>query len=240
MRVSIIIPTVNDPHLDKTIDNLRANAGGEIEIIVEEGKGMRQAINDGVKRATGEYILKCDAHCTFDTNYDLKLLEGIQDDWVVSPRRYKLDVDNWKLFDDHPIDYMKIDVQIDKLHGAEDKRRTRERKDIMVDENMIFQGSCWVMSRKWWDRTIKELQIEGYGTFTQEPQEICLKTWLGGGKVMLNKNTWYSHRDRRFRRTVRVPGDEVRAGNEYSRDYWLSNKWPERIHDYEWLVERFR
>jgi hypothetical protein len=32
---------------------------------------------------------------------------------------------------------------------------------------------------------------------------------------------------------------EVRIGNRYSVNYWMNNSWEDRIHDIEWLVERF-
>ena len=34
---------------------------------------------------------------------------------------------------------------------------------------------------------------EKYGPFTQEAQEISNATWLSGGRVMVNKKTWYAH-----------------------------------------------
>jgi glycosyltransferase involved in cell wall biosynthesis len=241
--VSIIIPSRKDPDLQKTVDDIRSKARGEIEIIVvndDKGElGLRQAVNKGVSESHGEYILKTDAHCMFDEGFDVKLLP-IEDNWVVSPVRYKLDVDKWEVMDDSPIVYERIVIDCpDKIGGVEWRSRKRGREDIKVDENMVFQGSCWMMSRKHWDR-LGGLSEVGYGTFTQEPIEIALKTWLGGGKVMVNKNTWYAHKHRKFGRTYSALGnDEVKNGNAYSRDYWLNNRWAERKHDFNWLMERF-
>ena len=101
---------------------------------------------------------------------------------------------------------------------------------------MIFQGSFYLMSRKHWD-FLGGLQVEGYGEFAQEATELALKTWLSGGKVMVNKNTWYAHKHRKFGR-VRSPWG-TKEGNRYSKDFWLNNKWDKRIHDLEWLFKRF-
>ena len=255
MKLSIIIPSAKDPCLQRTVDNIRSNARGEIEIVVvldgypqevqgarvvlnEKRIGMRGSINRGVEMSDGEYIMKCDAHCSFDEGFDVKLLSRIEDNWVVIPRRYRLDIDTWKLTEDDPVDYERIEILPEKLHGVRWKSRAKERKDIMVDEDMAFQGSCWLMSRKHWD-WLGGLQEEGYGTFTQEPIEIALKTWLGGGKVMVNKTTWYSHKHRKFGRTVGIDSEEVLLGNAYSKDFWLNNKWDKRIHDFDWLMKRF-
>lgn len=255
--LSIVIPSYCDKDLQRTIDDLRQKARGEIEIIAvldgyddtiigakvvrnEKRLGMRGAINAGVAASHGEYILKCDAHCMFDEGYDAKLLTTIEDNWIVVPRRYKLNTDNWTLYNDPPIDYEVLVInRPDRICGVEWKSRAAERKDIPIDETMVFQGSCWVMSRKHWD-LLGGLQEEGYGTFTQEPIEICLKTWLGGGRVMVNKNTWYAHKHRSHGRTWRFStAKEIEPGNAYSRDFWLNNRWDKRIHDLEWLMRRF-
>lgn len=257
--LSIIIPSYKDQYLQKTIDDILKNARGQIEIIaILDGyndkisgatlihnanrRGLRDAVNSGVAISHGEYILKCDAHCMFDEGFDVKLLVDIKDDWVVIPRRYKLDTDKWVICEDdkEPIDYEKlITTELDRICGLQWSSRKRERKDILIDETMVFQGSCWVMSRKHWD-FLGELQEEGYGTFTQEPVEIALKTWLGGGKVMVNKKTWYAHQHRKFGRTHTMSNTEIKNGNTYSRDFWLNNRWDKRVHDLEWLIERFR
>jgi len=258
--LSIIITSYRDKYLQKTIDDIRKNAKGDIEIVVvldgyedeitgattilrnKEKMGLRYGVNLGVAASHGDYILKCDAHCMFDEGFDIKLLSDIEDNWVVVPRRYKLDTDKWIICEDDskPIDYEKLIIsKPDRICGQEWSSRAKERKDILIDEDVVFQGSCWLMSRKHWD-WLGGLQEEGYGTFTQEPIEIALKTWLGGGKVMVNKKTWYAHQHRKFGRTHKMSASEVAAGNSYSRDFWLNNRWDKRVHDLEWLLERFK
>jgi glycosyltransferase involved in cell wall biosynthesis len=238
--VSIIIPTKKDKDLQKTVDDLKAKAEGEIEIIVIKDKPMRQAINEGVAQSKGEYIMKCDSHCMFGQGYDKLLLTDIQDDWVVIPRRYKLDTDKWEVMDEPPIDYEKLHISDDKIGGVYWTNRRLSRADVMIDETQVFQGSCWLMSRKHWD-WLGGLSEVGYGSFTQEPIEIALKTWLGGGKVMVNKLTWYAHKHRKFGRTCSpCSRQEVKDGNAYSKDFWLNNKWDKRIHDIDWLFNRFK
>ena len=90
--ISVVIPSYKDPYLHKTIDSLLDNAEGIIEVIVvidgyklekplrtdprivkinlKENKGMREAINAGVRIARGEYIMRTDEHCKFGKGYD--------------------------------------------------------------------------------------------------------------------------------------------------------------------------
>lgn len=216
--VSIIIPSFNDPDLERTIDDIKKKAEGEIEIIAVKNKPMREAINEGVAKAKGEWIMKCDSHCVFGQGFDTVILDTIQKDWVVIPRRYKLDTKKWEVMDDPPIDYMRIMVTPEKLAGVEWKK-----EGPMVDTTMTFQGSCWVMSKEHFNK-IGGLQTEGFGTFTQEPIEISFKTWLAGGKVVVNKHTWYAHKHRKFGRTIAglTSSQEVKDGNAYARAKYIN------------------
>lgn len=92
--------------------------------------------------------------------------------------------------------------------------------------------------REHWNR-IAPLDETNYGSFTQEGIEIALKTWLGGGKVMVNKAAWYAHKHRTFGRVVSPEGQEYKAGQRFSKDYWLNNRWTERKYDLAWLMQRF-
>jgi hypothetical protein len=90
----------------------------------------------------------------------------------------------------------------------------------MIDETMAMQGSMWVMPHKWWDDVIGELQTEGYGPLYQDSHEMVFKTWKAGGKLMLNKNTWFAHKHRSFSRTHNYGTAEAAPGWKYSLDTW--------------------
>lgn len=255
MKLSIIIPSVNDPYLQRTVDDILINAKSDPEIIVvfdgvkgqvegarsvyiNERKGMRNAINVGVANSKGDYIIKTDEHCMFDNGFDVKLFKDyIDDHWVMIPRRYKLDVKKWKIYNEPPIDYDRLVVRPEKISGVYWSRRRIQRQDKMIDETMVFQGSFYLMSRKHWN-WLDGLEEKGYGPFAQEAIEIALKTWLGGnGKVMVNKNTWYAHKHRDFKRVAKPWG--VSEGNTYSKDFWINNRWNKAAHDWNWLMRRF-
>jgi hypothetical protein len=148
-----------------------------------------------------------------------------------------------------PIDYEFLSYPYWKadhygIHGTRWGERTKQRlnkPEFEIDDNMSFQGSCWFTTREHFLQRIGGLQEEGYGTFIGEPQEIGMKTWLGGGRLVTNKKTWYAHlhKGKRFGRGYSVSRRGLREGNIYSVQYWMTNAWPERVHDIEWLVEKF-
>ena len=254
--LSVIIPSYKDPLLHKTIQSLLDNAEGNIEIIpvidgyeietpividprvkpvyLEKNIGMRGAINAGVKASTGDYIMRTDEHCMFAKGFDRVILETIQDNWIVTPRRYYLDPVKWEVMKaEGYVDYEKLIIRESpkKFSGVKWIGRTKERKNIMVDETMMMQGSCWVMSRKWWDKVVGELQAEGYGQLYQDTTEMIFKTWKAGGKVMVNKNTWFAHKHRSFNRTHHYPTEKAIPEWLYALNIWqpeyeeIKKKW---------------
>lgn len=267
IMLSIIIPARNEQFLPHTIKTILAKATGEFEVIaVLEGywpqeiveddrvhylhgapRGMRDAINAGVAISKGDYIMKLDGHCMVDLGFDEKLTSMIADDWVVIPRRKRLDADNWQIqevgkpdVDYEFVGYPKDHGVMSGIKGQVWTQRILDRKHLLLDENMTFQGSCYVMTRKHWDR-LGGLDPHGYGQFVREAQEISLKTWLGGGRVMTNKTTWYAHwhKGKKNGRGYFMDKDINTKGNEYCDDFWFNNRWEGRLHDLSWLIERF-
>jgi len=218
--LSIILPSYKDPLLYNTIDSLVQNAEGEIEVIavldgywtdkiypkvkylhLGKNRGMRDAINAGVSISKGEFIMRTDEHCIFAKGFDRIMTDSCEPNWIMTARRYFLDPIKWEVMDIPPVDYEKLALTNEKFEGQRWISRTKERKDIMIDETMAMQGSVWLMPRKWWDEVIGELQMEGYGPLYQDSHEMVFKTWKAGGKLMINKNTWFAHKHRSFART---------------------------------------
>lgn len=230
-------------------------------VIHRERRGMRAAINSAVAIAKGKYLMKVDAHCMFPHGFDEVLKADCDGDWVVIPRRYSLELDTWGVRFHRPyVDYEflgwpyegKKAVHGDTvgLHARTWDARIEERINKLLDENMTFQGSCWFTSKEHFVKRIGTMQEEGYGTFIGEPQEIGLKTWLGGGRIMTNKKTFYAHlwKGKPYREAhmkalgvpyTRIGSSELKTGNAFSVDYWMHDRWKERKYDLAWLIERF-
>lgn len=273
-RVSVIIPSRSDQYLQKTVDDLLSKAEGDVEVVVvydgrwstleddprlvqvhhgeiHDNLGMRASINTGVNVSTGEYLLILDEQCGVDQGYDVKLKADCEDNWVVIPRRKRLEPETWTLVQDGrpDIDYMYIEYPyakpLDKtqgLHGAEWKRP--ERADILIDDTPTMQGSCYFMKRNYWDSTIGPLDDKNYGTFTMEAQEVSNKCWLSGGSVKVNKKTWYSHWHKGrggkgygfTTEQYKRHSEGMEKGRLYAINYWLTTQ--DYMHDWDWFVTK--
>lgn len=271
-KVSILIPSRNERFLQRTVEDVLTKAGGDIEVIpvldgywptpplVEDprvvplhkgqAQGMRPAINDAARLARGEYLLKLDAHCMVAEGFDLTLKADCADDWVVVPRRYSLDAETWawKETGKAPVDAHFLSYPFEEgragrgLHGTPWNDRQRARLQIPLDDEMSSQGSCWFMTRAWWNRRFpRGLSSEGYGNFVQEFQEIGCTTWQGGGAVKINKRTWYAHlhKGKEYGRGYFISKSEMSDGAKYCVDFWLNDRWTARQHDFRWQIERF-
>lgn len=265
-KVSVIIPARNEPYLNRTVDEVFSKAAGDVEAIVvldgykpetppkertnlrlihfDRSHGMRPAINAAAGAAKGKYLMKLDAHCLLAEGYDEILAAECDDNWIVVPRRYSLDANRWAPIEDKratDYHYLCYPHPNGALHGIRWDARARERENVEIDDEMSSQGSCWFMTQDHFWKRIGGMDAGNYGTFAQEFQELGLKTWLGGGRVAVNKRTWYAHwhKPRDHGRGYFLSAREKVKGEKYSTDYWMNNRWPDRQHDIEWLIEKF-
>jgi glycosyltransferase involved in cell wall biosynthesis len=273
-KVSVIIPNRNELFAVRTVNDLLKKATGDIEVILAcDGSwpteplpddkrlvvlhhgsplGMRNCINSAAAVAKGDYLLKCDAHCMFAEGFDETLKADCAENWMVIPRRWSLNAEDWTLDNNGkgPRDYHYLcfpDPHKEHdhgMHGVEWNDRRRERFDkpeYQIDDTMSFQGSCWFMHKTWFDNFLHGMSEVGYGPFTQEPQEIGLKTWLGGGEIKVNKKTWYAHlhKGSRYGRGYALSQRQIVAGHLWSARHWMNNEEPGMIHPISWLIEKF-
>ncbi len=208
--VSVIIPSRKEEFLNQTIRDIKEKFKEDYEIIVtldgaweepikgvkyiynKEAKGMRTAINQAVAEAAGKYIMKLDAHCMVDEGIDEKLKAAHQDNFVQVPRRKRYDPYKWELTDlDSPdIDYMM--VRNFKGHKDNEKNRDPKLKKKLIDDTDVFQGSCYFMTKDFFNK-LGLLDDKNFGKIGSEAIEIALKCRHDGGRVVVNKNTWYAH-----------------------------------------------
>jgi glycosyltransferase involved in cell wall biosynthesis len=272
-RVSVIVPSRNEEFFAATVRDILAKAHGDIEVLaVHEGywdhqipadprvrqihhgqaKGMRASINAAAAIATGQYLMKCDAHTMWDDGFDLKLKADYhEDNWILIPRRFALEPRSWAIDTSnskYPIDYHYLSEPFDKhgdsvpgLHGSFWTKRRDERRAIAIDDELSTQGSAWFMGRVHFER-IGPMNPARYGVFWYEAQELGLTTWLSGGAMKVTKNTWYAHlyKGTRFQRgySTRDMGHE--AATTFCSWFWMTDQpFAGRTRTMQSLVEQF-
>ena len=248
--LSIIIPYYKEPYLEKTIASIKENAVGDIEILAEEGsKGMRTAINEGLKKATGEFLMKIDAHCVVCKGFD-EITKDCKDNWLMIPRRYYLDEEKWdrdRKLPTRDYHYLCFPGTKDINYGYSFQvANWPMRNDLQIDDTMIYQGSCWFANREYFMEHVGFLDNTTYGPFVLEQVEEGLKYWLGEGEVKINKKYWYAHLQKRgfhYKGSIfshrRKKDKQAIDGNEWATKHWMNNEEPGMIHTFSWLIEKF-
>lgn len=259
---SVIVPARNERYLSKTVEDIYLTFTGDFEVIVvldgksdypipysypnltvidsPQNEGIRAAINKAVSASRGEYILKTDAHCMFCEGFGETLTKDCDDESVVVARRWTLDPELWER-SPRCVDYYYLSCPWTHPRGTLMMQscpwisRTEAYTETPIDDLMCFQGSMWMMSRKHWD-WLGGLET-GYIEFV-EHHEISMKTWLGGRRVLINKNAWYAHPAKSVR-GYHMSMDTVYADHDISAVYWTNNLWKERIYDFGWLIDKF-
>jgi hypothetical protein len=230
-----------------------------LRIPLGDGKcHKRQGVNLMVSVCKGEYVMSLDAHCMVAKGFDTQLAKDHKPNWVQVPRRHRLDAENWCLQDQHgkpPIDYefLLFDSILrsdDCFHGYKWDQRTVERENIPIDDIITFQGSCWFMTKDWYNaRGFMDIKYQGWG---QEAEELSFETWKAGGEVKVNKNTWYAHlhKGKKYGRMYFMNKNDNLRSYDYARELWLHKnkdffisliekfipmpKWPENWKEQIW------
>jgi glycosyltransferase involved in cell wall biosynthesis len=233
--------------------------------------GQRAACNDGVKLADSKYIMKADAHCSFAQGFDRVLLEDIQDDWTIVPIMRNLWAFDWKCRKCGKRTYQGPTPEKCEVCGGTNlyrkiiwkakenpqstsycfdsephfqyfndfKKRPEGQGDLT--ETMSLQGSCFMLTKdKWFDLNICD---EGFGSWGSQGIEVAAKTWLSGGRVMVDHKTYYAHLFRTQGGDFSFPYDmsqkQVNRSKKQCRELFFEGKWDKQIHSLSWLVEKF-
>lgn len=229
-----------------------------------ESIGQRAATNEAARLSTGKWLMKVDAHCAFDQGFDVKMLADMQPDWTMVPVMRNLHAFDWVCENGHrryqgqsgpctecgqPTERemvwigkkspqstaYRFDRELRFQYWPEYKKR--QKGDLV--ETMSLQGSCFMVSREKYFEL--DLCDENHGSWGQQGTEVACKTWLSGGRVIVNKKTWYAHlfRTQGGDFGFPYPNPGIGKAREYSRALWLNDKWEKAIYPLSWLIERF-
>jgi glycosyltransferase involved in cell wall biosynthesis len=126
-----------------------------------------------------------------------------------------------------------------ELHHRPEGKPTKENKGYT--ETMSLQGSCFMLSR----RKYRDLNIcdEKFGSWGAQGTEVACKTWLSGGRCIVNHNTWYGHLFRTAGGDFGFPyaqdNRQVENARKLSRQLFLDNTWEKQVKPLSWLVDKF-
>ena len=123
MQLSMLIPSRNEMFLRNTIDDILKNIEADTEIIVlldgewsdppipqnervsliyvNKAVGQRAGANIACKLSRAKYVMKVDAHCSFDKGFDRKMIEKFEqfgDNAVMVPVMRNLWAFSWKCY----------------------------------------------------------------------------------------------------------------------------------------------
>jgi glycosyltransferase involved in cell wall biosynthesis len=228
--------------------------------------GQRAASNEAARISEAKYLMKVDAHCAFDQGFDVKMMALMQDDITMVPVMRNLHAFDWVCEDGHrryqspsgvckecgkptTMDVMwiakknpqstcyRFDTDMHFQYWAE---KGKELKGDLT-ETMSIQGSCFMCTRERYFSL--DLCSEQFNSWGQQGVEVACKTWLSGGRVLVNRTTWYAHMFRTqgadFGFPYENPESKVDANRKLSRELFAENKWDKAVHKFEWLIEKF-
>lgn len=244
MGVSVVIAARNEFWLNRTLADIYQKFEGNFEVVVvldgptqypvnhiypnlyvyenASPVGIRPSINEAIRRSQYDYILKTDAHCMFCEEFDTLLTGACDKESVMVARRYTLDTAGFWEKRPRAVDYYYLSCPWTHPHSMMMQScpwitRTEQRESARTDELMCFQGSMWFMHKDHWNWLGGLTENLSYA----EHHEISMKTWLGGRRVLINKNAWYAH-PRKNVTGYRMELDEVYHDHEISARYWMS------------------
>lgn len=256
--------------LQKTVQDIYDKARGEFEVIVifdgppyqefpdyktltvirePEWAGTKITFNKAARIASGKYLCKVDAHCIFAEGFDEVLKADMEDSWIVMPRFYHMEVEKWDREKNRHYDYFMLPFPFNHPRGvlfragAPWHERTIEREDISIDENLRNHGSFFFMSKDYFWNCLDGFKVDGAGSWNGEEMYLTMKTWLGpwGGKLMVNKKTWFAHMHRgsEHPREFGFSHHEAYESARWTARYWMLDAWKDRVHNFEWLIDKF-
>ncbi len=134
-------------------------------------------------------------------------------------------------------DFARFDAELHFQYWHHYEHRPESKGDLM--DVMSSVGACFFMRREWF-RKIGGLD-EAHGFWGQFGTEISCKSWLGGGRQVVNKTTWFSHYFRVGGAGFPYPinGNDQERAREYSRRLWRTGEWPGQKRPLDWLVKKF-
>lgn len=241
--ITVIIPTINDVNLTRTIQNVSENAKGDVEFIIvadggtapsivgvtciihAETLGRRISINKAARIANGSHLFILDAHCSMTEGWDEKLLEACEDNTIVVCAIQDMMPDTWKF---------RAGVYNHVYLNTEYTEKWWHKAEQSIEEMMCFTGCAWLIPKNYF------WALDGYdeslGKYGWDGPEWSLKVWLNDeypGRVLLRSDVICGHIFGTNDGNILYPARTIGASLWYK---YASEKWGHKV---QALVKKF-
>lgn len=144
----------------------------------------------------------------------------------------------WRVRWNRCSDFMRFDNTLHFQYWSSYKHRPGAQQDIV--DLMSSVGACWMMPRqRYWDLGGLD---ERHGSWGQMGTEIACKSWLSGGRQIVNKRTWFAHLFRTqpgFGFPYSLSNEQIDRARQHSRWLWFEGNWEKAVRPLSWLVNKF-
>lgn len=238
---------------------------------VPESIGQRAMTNVLARISQAKYVMKVDAHCAFDDGFDVKLLAKMQDDLTMVPVMRNLHAFDWVCENGHrryqgqsgPCEVCGLPTEMEIVWIAKPNPQSvsycfdasphfqyfnefkarpeyQAARKTGLTETMSLQGSCFLMTRERYHAL--NICDEQFGSWGSQGIEVAVKTWLSGGRCVVNHDTWYAHLFRTaggdFGFPYPLSGKQVEHAKQAARAQFFGQQW-QGVKPLSWLVEKF-
>ena len=195
-----------EENVSRTIDSLKENSTYKLEFIFladgwtpedmpddfivksyPEKVGVRVSLNEGVELASGEYILRLDAHCSMSKGWDLELVKHCKDDTICVSVIDVLIEETWEV-KKHSYGFVYINPSCEEKWWG---RYPKQNKDIDCEPTMSFTGCGWLCKRNFYLKSLKlDEKNSKWGCLGPD---LTLRAYKAGGSILLCKNVICGH-----------------------------------------------
>jgi hypothetical protein len=145
----------------------------------------------------------------------------------------------WKPRLNRMVDFCRFGPDLIFNYWRDYKHRPEAQSDLC--DVMGNLGACFLMTRE------QFLKIDGlderHGSWGQCGTEVSCKSWLSGGRQIVNKRTWYSHLFRTQGGDFGFPYPLTNEAREHARLHsrwlWLEGNWEKAVRPFSWIIDHF-
>jgi len=127
------------------------------------------------------------------------------------------------------------------FHQHKKSQMYQEQLKTGLTETMSLQGSLFMMTKERYFGL--DMDDEAFGSWGAQGTTIACKTWLSGGRCIVNHSTWNSHLFRTqggdFSFPYEQDNKQVENARQLSRKLFLDNTWEHQKLPLSWLIDKF-